>query len=214
MNVARKLVNEVETRLDEGTVVRVLDGEIAVSVDGHDVAARRAKSCLVAPEAGDRVLVAFGKDRQAFVLAVLEGARAGATLASEGDLSVKVAGRFDVTANDGVDLVSGGAISFVANAIKARAFEADLVLDRLAYVGRAVRAEVQAIKTIAAACDGVFERVTQRAKRSFRFVEEADTLKAGRIDYAADTALTMRAKNAVLAAEELAKVDAEQIQLG
>ena len=60
----------------------------------------------------------------------------------------------------------------------------------------------------------MFERVTQRVKRSFRFVEDADTVKAGRIDYAADTALTMRAKNTIIAAEELAKVDAEQIQLG
>jgi hypothetical protein len=70
------------------------------------------------------------------------------------------------------------------------------------------------VKTIASAIERVAERVTERVKRSYRFVEDADTLKAGRIDYAADSALTMRAKNAIVAAEELAKVDAEQIQLG
>ncbi len=213
-SLARKLKNDVETELDEASVTRVDGVEVVLDVQGSEVVARRAKSCLVAPEVGDRVLVAFGRDRRAFVLAVLEGERAAATVAAEGDLEFKVAGRFGVSATDGVELVSGTAVSFIANALKARAFEADLVIDRLAYVGSRVRAEVSAIKTIAAAADSVFERVTQRVKRSFRFVEEADTVKAGRIDYAADTALTMRSKNAVIAAEELAKVDAEQIQLG
>jgi hypothetical protein len=214
-NAARKLLShhKVEPHLEEATVVAVDEALVARTADG-DCEVRRAKSCLVAPSVGDRVLLAFGQGRTPFVLAVLEG-EAASTIAVDGDLDVKVrGGRFAVSATEGVEVVTGGALSFVSKALQARAFDADLVVDKLSYVGALVRAELDALKTVATTADSVFERVSQRVKRSFRFVEDSDNVKAGRIDYAAKSVIGMRAKNTIVAAEELVKVDAEQIQLG
>jgi hypothetical protein len=63
-------------------------------------------------------------------------------------------------------------------------------------------------------CDSLFERVSQRVKRSFRTVEDIDQVRANKIDYASESTLALRAENAVVHAEELMKVDASQIQLG
>jgi hypothetical protein len=62
--------------------------------------------------------------------------------------------------------------------------------------------------------DSLFERVSQRVKRSFRTVEDIDQLKAKKIDYAAESTLALRAEHAVVHGEELIKVDGKQIQLG
>jgi hypothetical protein len=51
-------------------------------------------------------------------------------------------------------------------------------------------------------------------KRSYRFVEEADQVKAQRIDYAAEKSVCLRGENALVVAEELVKVDGGQIHLG
>ena len=48
-------------------------------------------------------------------------------------------------------------------------------------------------------------------KRSYRAVEETDQLRAGQIDYVAKETLSLHGENALLTAEELVKVDGEQI---
>jgi hypothetical protein len=64
-----------EWRQEVAVVVRVVDGEcvqLALS-SGVELVARRASSCLVAPEDGDRVLAAWSGE-EAYVLAVLRRA--------------------------------------------------------------------------------------------------------------------------------------------
>jgi hypothetical protein len=219
-NLARKL-NREQVTLDEGTVVDVKDGILTVRVGDFDVSARRAKSCLVAPEPGDEVLVSFGRGGRCFVLALLERqegdgeAPAKTTLSVEGDLEVNVAkGRFGVRAARGVALTSGDEVSLVGKALHVSALEGTIFVQKLAYLGSRLRAEVEAIKTLGTVCDSVFDRVSQRVKRSFRTVEDIDQLKAKKIDYAAESTMALRADNAVVQAKEIVKVDAGQIQLG
>jgi Protein of unknown function (DUF3540) len=60
----------------------------------------------------------------------------------------------------------------------------------------------------------VLERCHQRVARSYREVEETDQVKAGQIDYTADTSLQLHAKYALVTADQLVKMDAEQIHIG
>jgi hypothetical protein len=62
--------------------------------------------------------------------------------------------------------------------------------------------------------DSALGRLTQRAKRVFRFVEEIDQTRAGTVDLRAQGLVGIRGENAVIAARVLAKVDGEQIHLG
>lgn len=215
-NLARKL-NREHVMLDEGAVVDARDGSLTVRVGDTDYAARRARSCLVAPVEGDEVLVAFGRGSRCFVLAVLEGGGEDetTTLAVEGDLEVRLGtGKFGVRAARGVDLTSGGEVSLTGQELRVSALSGTVFVEKLAYLGSRLSAEVEAIKTLGAVCDSVFERVSQRVKRSFRTVEDIDQLKAKKIDYAAESTMALRAENAVVHAEEIVKVDASQVQLG
>lgn len=215
-NLARKLSREPVT-LDEGTVVEAKGGSLTVRVDGGDYAAKRARSCLVAPEAGDEVLVSFGRGGRCFVLALLEGGgeEGKTTLDVDGDLEVRVAtGRFGVRAARGVSLTSGDEVSLAGKTLSVSALEGTVFIQKLAYLGSRLKAEVEAIKTLGTVYDSVFERVSQRVKRSFRTVEDIDQVKAKTVDYAAESTMALRAENAVVHAEELVKVDAKQVQLG
>ena len=98
-------------------MVRREEDLFVVTTERGDIRCRRAKSCLVAPDVGDTVLVATATTGRAWMLAVLEGEGSGKTrLEAEGDLDVTLSngaftvacpevnvlsGRFNVNALDG-----------------------------------------------------------------------------------------------------------------
>jgi hypothetical protein len=73
---------------------------------------------------------------------------------------------------------------------------------------------VAKVSLVAQEVDSVLTRLTQRAKRVFRFVEEIDQTRAGTVDMRAQNLIAIRGENAVISARVLAKVDGEQIHLG
>ena len=121
---------------------------------------------------------------------------------------------FPLRAARGLSLTSGDELSLLGRALNVSALEGKVFVEKLHHIGSRLRAEVEAIKAVGTVCDSVFERVSQRVKRSFRSVEDIDQLRAKKIDYAAESTMALRAENAVVHAEEIAKVDAKQIQLG
>lgn len=182
------LAKKIETERWEqsAALVRAVHGEQAQVAlpSGALFMAQRATSCLVAPEDGDRVLVAWSGD-EAYVTAVLERTE-GATL------------KLVMRAN--TDLVVNGALS-----IASRAFS--LSSSRALF-------DVEHVDAVFGKVEAVIERVFQRVKRSYRFVEETDHVRAGCIDVAAENTMSLHAENTMVTADGLVKVDAEQIQLG
>ena len=87
-----------------------------------------------------------------------------------------------------------------------------MAIDELGFFGRLVQAEVTRVALVAQEVDSVLTRLTQRAKRVFRFVEEIDQTRAGTVDVRAESLLALRGENAVISARVLAKVDGEQIR--
>jgi hypothetical protein len=214
MTAAKKLAS-TETHLETGTVQRILSGTIEVRHASGTSHARRAKSCLVAPEMGDTVLCASGPEG-AFVLAVLQGGDgASTTLAADGDLHIQSRdGRVAVSAAEGVDIVSGGAVAMTSAELHVRAGKGSVAIDELGFFGKLVQAEVARVALVAQEVDTVLERLTQRAKRVFRFVEEIDQTRAGTVDLRAQNLVGIRGENALISARVLAKIDGEQIHLG
>ncbi len=214
-NLARRRAdNTVHQEL--GAVLRVDGLDVTVSTPDGEYVARRAVSCLVAPRAGDEVILAFGGDRGRWVLAVLEREAVTPTRVSvEGDLEVSLpSGRFVVAADEGVELVSGRRVTVTAGELRVDAGEATLSSQALALLGRVAQVEVERIRTVAESIDRVAGRAWERVRRSYRFVEETDHLRAERIDYEATGAVNLHGENAVVTAEALVKVDGAQIHLG
>jgi hypothetical protein len=192
------------------------DGILRVETAAGVFRARRAFSCLVDPTVDDGVLLRGTPDGGCYVLAVLERLSAEpARLVSDGDLEVKLPrGRFVVAAQEGVELLSARELTVAAGAVRVHADEGYAVFRQLSLLGSWVRAEFERIKVLADSCDTTLERLLQRVKRSYRFVEEHDQVRAAQIDYAAQKNASLRGENALVTAKKLVKVDGEQIHVG
>jgi len=212
-NVAKKL----EVRVVHQEFAEVLTaGEVfELAASTGRIHARRAASCLLVPEVGDRVLCAVESRGDAFVLAVLERKEAGrATVELPERTLVRAAERLSLAANEGVDIVGGGEVRISSAAVEVTSLRTRLASRALEVVGDAVGAELGRVKFVAKSIDGMMERLSQRIKRSFRVVEETDQVKARHIDYAAETVAHFRGEHTVVTAKDLVKVNGEQIHVG
>lgn len=213
-NTAARL-NESAVYQEAAEVLRLEGQGVVLRSAGGVYRARRAVGCLVAPEAGDRVLAAVSA-RDAWVLTVLdrEGA-APVRLTAEGDMEVSLpAGRLSVTAAEGVDVASGALVSVVAGALRVAAGDGELSVKTAALFAGAVDVGAETVRLAAGALDQTLDRLTQRVKRAYRYVEEFEQVRAGRLDYAAHRLLELRGATATVTAETLVRVDAEQVHIG
>ncbi len=188
---------------------------VVVSTAEGRIEARRARSCLIEPCVGDEALVCVVGD-QAYVLAILEGEPgAPVTLAVSGDMAIKAArGRLSLAAQEGVSVVSAKEVSVATPELSVHAGAARAVFDRLTWLATKVRGEVERSEIVAGAIDRVVDRITERANRVYRKVAELDQLQAESIDWEAKKNIVLHSENALVTAERLVKVDADQIHLG
>ncbi|KYF82960.1 DUF3540 domain-containing protein [Sorangium sp. So ce394] len=214
-NLARKL-ESTETFQETGRVVGAGAGGFVVRAGTGEHEAQRAVSCLVEPEVGDVVLLARSERGKSYVLAVLERAPgAAARVVHDGDIELQLRrGRFRVAAQEGIDLASGKDVSVASAGVRVNTVEGNVVFQRLSCFGAAVHAEVEKAKMVFTSLETVAERLTQKLKRSYRLIEQFDHVRADRIDYAAKQTASLRGENTLVTAEELVKLDGEQIHLG
>jgi hypothetical protein len=211
------ILSERETvRLETGRVAAAADGRLAIRTDEERLDARRAVSCLVEPRPGDTVLFARGTPGACHVLAILEReSEDAARLSFPGDVEIKSeAGRVSIASEKGIDLLTTGDTALVSRRLSVHAGEAEVHVSDLSFSGTFFRAQVETIKVLARAFDSVFERISQRVKRSFRRVEELDQLNAGQIDHRATKLMSLRGKYSMLTAEEDVRIDGDKILMG
>ena len=215
-NLARKLDNDALSH-EIGRVTGAREGGLfGVLTEAGEYRAKRAVSCLLEPEAGDTVALLTTQAGACYVTAVLEReAGAAGRIVVEGDLEIQAAsGQITLAAQEGVNLLASKEVSISAGGLRVNAREGNLALETIALLGSFVTAEIEKIKVTAGSLDQVLDRFSQRVKRSFRKVEELDQVKAEHIDYAARSSMSLHAQNALVTAEELVKVDGEQIHVG
>lgn len=198
-----------------GAVLAVDAGAVVVATAEGRLNARRARSCLIEPRVGDEALVCVVGD-VAYVLAILDGEPgAPTTLAVDGDMALKAAhGRLSLAGQEGVSVVSAKEVSVAAPELSVHAGAARAVLDRLTWLATKVRGEVERSEIVAGAIDRVVDRITERARNVYRKVAELDQLQAESIDWEAKKNIALHSENALVTAERLVKVDADQIHLG
>lgn len=178
--------------------------------------AQRALDCLVTPQAGDRVLLVC-TNQEAYVLSVLSRREPDTitTLSAPGDIQLMAGkGRVGVVGRDGVDIVSNDNISVDAGGFHLRTKTARMVVCSLHWLGDRLNAEVDAARVVGRLFDSVVERFSRRAGRSYRFVEELDHVRSEQIDYRAKANMSLRGRNVLATADELVKLDGDQIHLG
>jgi hypothetical protein len=198
------------------SVVRVGPEGIDLASPDGPYRAKRAAGCLLAPEAGDRVLVAIVSNGSAYVISVLEREEgATAVLDVEGDLAIRAPrGRVAITGGEGLDLLSARDTNLVGEELNLRGSRGSVVLEHLALLAGSALAEVKSARLVADAIDTAAERLVQRVKRAYRFIEGAEHVRAETVDYVATKELCLRGDQTVIMADQLVKVDGAQIHVG
>jgi len=215
-SIATKLKQEHGYLQGIGTALNCNSDTIMVSTDHGVFTARQALSCLVVPEKGDRVLVAGIPEAEFFVIAVLnQPEKHPIRISIHGDCSVKVSkGSLNLAAEEGLNLLSPKELGLDAADISMRASRCSVVIDKLSYIGSRIFAQSEKIRLVGVFFDSVMERVAQRFKRSYRVVEEVDYLRSNQIEYRAEENISLRGQNALIEAEDLVRLDGDQIHLG
>ena len=199
-----------------GRVLRCVDGSMIVGIGAGEFEAACAASCLLQPKEGDEVLVATTTDHRRYVLAILEKADATSSeLELQGDVTIRAkSGRLCLATTEALDMVSPKEISMTTDRFGLRAASASVFTSGLTYVGDWISSDVHKMKSKIGALDLIADRMSQRLKRSYRIIEDLEHVRAGQLDISAKKNLRMHAKNALITALSLVKVDGEQIHMG
>ena len=211
MQELQRATEQVQPYLEYGSVVEEGPQPVVETPTGV-WSAKRAVSCLVAPRAGDSVLLSFDKEGGCFILSVLTrepspGSGSGCELLFEGDVDLHVQkGSLNISADEGV-LMASERISMAGKTGEA-------IFGNFSFAGSAFSAQVGTIKTVAGKVENIFQRLTERFVDVFRFVKDHEEVQTGSTRYLVETNLTMHSKNAMHVAEEIVTINAEQIHLG
>jgi hypothetical protein len=196
-------------------IVKPTDTGWLLEGSGEHFVAGRAASCLLTPAIADRVLVTRAGD-ESWILAVLERNQDNpAVLSVSGDLEINaIKGNVSLHGDTGLGLSSTDAITMDAPRLRVSTRLADIITGKLSWMGRELEARFDGVKFMGRLVDSVIERFSRKAKHSVRHVEQMDQLRSGTIDYRADANMSFRACNVLTKAEQLARIDGDQIHMG
>ncbi|NUQ72240.1 MAG: DUF3540 domain-containing protein [Polyangiaceae bacterium] len=174
-----------------------------------------AASCLLAPDAGDRVLVAHAGE-EAYVLSVLRRSRdEEARIVFDKNVSLSAPnGRLRVMAEEGVDIESPESLSVRAKSLVANAEQFQIGFELLNLVGKSIASKSKKVRLVAETVDTVAGRIYERAVNFLRRTDELDRVEAKNMELRAEHLIHVHAENAVTTAEELVKIDGSQVHVG
>ncbi len=200
---------ELQARLQYGTVLRTQDSLFAVAAQQGELACEQAVSCLVRPQPGDRVLVSQDQEEGSYILAVLSHGdnRRETDIEFRGDVNVRVReGSLCLAAEDKLECTGEHYAVYAQSG--------EIAVARLSVLGRVIQWQAKKVLAVAESVEQVFRSLTQRLKESQRFVEEHEDVQCGSARHLVEETLTMQAKNINHTADEVVKVDGEQVHLG
>lgn len=167
--------------------------------------ALRAESCLLQPERGDTVLVcsgvAVGVTSVSYILAVLSRTdpQQGALMLPGGATLTADNGNLTVSARQ-LDLAGDQSLNLKAPNLAITAVQADMTFNNLSTVAQTITTTVG--------------RLLQKATDSFRWTQNVDESRAGRMRLQVAERLHIKARHASLMAEGQVKIDGDKIDLG
>ncbi|RZL95631.1 MAG: DUF3540 domain-containing protein [Variovorax sp.] len=172
------------------------------------VCARQAASCLLAPQAGDRVWLAGDLTQGLYVTAILERDPGGqpARVCLPAGASLEAPG--------GALTVRADSLRLMSRQLSVQAESAALCTQKFTGVGREATWSFGRIKVIGDLLESFADRVVQFSRWSQRTVDGMDQVRSKQIDYRADQSMQLQAANLIANADNLVKFDGEQIHLG
>lgn len=214
-SAARKRVSiPVEQQIGRVLEVEGAEGRLVVEIDGYACEARRAVSCLVAPDVDDTVL-AVVHGGGVHVLAILERPRKDAPtrLACGPNVELEASERIAMSAPR-VEIDGLEQAALRGHRVEVRATSLDVVASDAELLAHGAICGAENVKTVAGTVEVAAERSIERMGQSYRFLRDGEEVHADRIQYSAEQKISMHGRHAMVTAAELVKVDGGQIHLG
>lgn len=156
----------------------------------------RAASCLAIPQVGDSVLV-FCSSQQLWIIAVLSGA-GSCNLALEGSQIQ----------------VQGDQLTFRANEIQTTSDQWHASHNTLSLFTSQFMANIVSLEWIGKKLSTWIDLISCNSRRTMRNVSEIESVQCGNYDLQVHESMALSADNAVITAQNLIKVDGEQVHVG
>lgn len=196
-------------------IVAIDESAFQIETQQDHRAARLAASCLLRPAVGDRVLVARSAD-QAWILAVLDrDIDQTAEIGTEGDLALRSrTGRVQLSAETDIGLDSKRRISMSTGEFSLASRVTTAITGRLDCFGQSLRARFEDMNVMGRSLKRLVDCFTSSSKVSLRETEQLEQIRAGTFDCRARENMTLRGRNILGKARDLAKIDGKQIHMG
>lgn len=177
----------------------------AVSLDdGRIIFAKRAAGCLLAPEAGDEVLLALGAGNT-FILSVLTRQEDAGRITLPGRSSIE---------GDEIALTGRRSVVLEGPRISLAGLLGEASFSGLSLISRWCDVRVERITSVAEIWNRTIGRLTERIRDSYRNIENTEQTKAGRIRTVVKERFSVASRHADLNAEEEVKLDGKKIHIG
>ena len=198
------------------TAVVIEDNAEQVTLEDHGLRfqARPAVSCLVAPQKGDRVAVMDDGCCGYYILHVLERDCSDVAIEVRGALRMRAGKGISLAARQSVDLAAAAGCTLSGKTIGMVAEEASVCVRKLRASGHELLSNYAKVNVIARWLGTVADTVMQQARNSVRNIEMLDKQQAGESITHVRKLFSLRAKQAMLTAEQDVKVDGERIHMG
>ena len=180
---------------------------------GRQYQVKRAASCLLLPEPGDKVLVSGDMAGGLYIIAVLEQ-QAG------GHSTVQVNGALTIAAH-ALSLRSEQHIALETDTLSVTAETGAVDAEQWSvnshhYALTSVELDVAALRSryTGGQRESYYQSVAETTRRSVRYVTGTDTVKAINLDYSADFIARLNGNTTLINGESVVKADGKQILVG
>ncbi len=202
--------------IQQARVAAVTDDAVEIQIDGLHQTARLAFSCLVRPQADDRVLCARDADGAYFILAIIE--RPGAqhmTLGFPADVTLEAEnGAVRMMTGESMTLAAADRITCLSDRVVHRGREAVIAYDEITAKGTRVQAAFKTISVISDLVNTMARQLIERVKNYVRRTEDYDQVNAGQMTRKVDGLYAMDSKHTVMVSKKDTKIDGERIHMG
>ena len=201
--------------LRTGRVESVISGDIRICVSGDILTAKKAFSCIIAPEPGDMVLCTADEKGEAYVLGIIERPKnqtATLTFPSHtridiprGSLNIHTGGHMTLCADE-LNCLSDRAIH------KSR--EAVVAYDQITATGTEIQASFKTVRLISHLIHSMAKQVIHVFQGYIRNTENTDMVKAGRMTRCAKGLYAVDSEQTVMKSKKNTIIDGEKILMG
>ena len=188
--------------------VEAVDGAaITLMVQGERVIARRAVSCLVAPQARDQVAALRDALGTHHVTAVLEREEGAALdLATDRPLAISSTKTIEIHAAERLSLRS--------TLVEAVGTRLAAVFKRINAISGETTVSSKLARLVADCVDVAAQRLGVSAQNSHRQIAGTEQVRCQHLDIVAKDVAQLRAGSTLLKSRDLTKIDASQVQIG